>query len=156
MWCSETFAANERPSPARLTPPSSTPLDLYRSFKAAADSGDTGDPKIVATREALMSGANSRLTQGVIDQAVKAEIEATLERLSANDFRPLLYLIPRSLVADRLERVPPQDRAHPLNEEFTVDLGADEFQIIEFYLCRTPLQSILSFSPQRRCRLQVG
>ena len=54
-----------------------------------------------------------------------------VDKAPFQEWRPLLYLIPRNLVADRLELVPIRERASGEKEYIIRDLRRSEFEIVE-------------------------
>ena len=54
-----------------------------------------------------------------------------VDNASFEDWRPLVYVIPRAMVESRLEAVPPKKRASFGPEYIITDLRRHEFDIIE-------------------------
>jgi len=80
----------------------------------------------------LRKGATIRKDQGKIDEDTFREISSVIDSSSKGDFRPLLYIIPFVSVVDIVRKVPVQERAHPLSDEFIVDdLRFGLFDVLE-------------------------
>jgi hypothetical protein len=133
VWCSPFKGPGSTPLYANATPPSSSPLEIYRSLSADVNAVDQHSSKIAANKVGLLKGATIKRDQGKIDENTFNEITAVIDSSSKRDFRPLLYVIPYSLVANVILRVPVEQRAHPLSDEFIVeDLRSDLFDVLEF------------------------
>ncbi|HEX6145006.1 MAG TPA: hypothetical protein VFZ01_19990, partial [Geminicoccaceae bacterium] len=135
VWCSpyRGFASTAMYDSA--VPPSSSPLEIYRNLHQEVRRTEHHSDRINANREGLLKGAESKLRQGVIDDATAYEIAAVLERAERADFAPLLYVIPFSLVSGQVRVVPVEHRAHPLSDEYHIEaLHRDCFDVIEFLI----------------------
>ena len=114
IWCGETFDASALGtySPYSSTPPSSTPRDIYADLLKAVRGGDRGSQKVAAVRLGIINGARAKLSRGEISQEVFDEINLVVEQSELVDCRPLLYVIPRDKVEDKLKDVEVGQRAH--------------------------------------------
>lgn len=133
VWCSGAFdsTALGRYDPGSGTPPTANPADIYRRLKSAVERQDRHDEKINQQRNNLLALAVTWVENGEIKPEEKEEIFYIIENASFKDWRPLVYVIPRHLVEDRLRVVPIERRASDEVEYIIEDLGESEFDIIE-------------------------
>jgi len=132
VWCSPFRGPGSTAAVDNAVPPSSSPFEIYRSLRADVNSGDQHSSKINANKVGLLKGATIRKDQGKIDEDTFREISSVIDSSSKGDFRPLLYIIPFASVADIVRKVPVQERAHPLSDEFIVDdLRFGLFDVLE-------------------------
>ena len=68
---------------------------------------------------------------GVISKEVRDEIVMMLDKTTFEDWRPLIYVIPYSIVATRVRIVPRDRRASHEMEYIIEELADGEFDIIE-------------------------
>jgi hypothetical protein len=68
---------------------------------------------------------------GHISKDDQDEIVAIVQSATFSDWRPLIYVIPYSVVANRVLRVPRAKRASHEPEYIVEDLADGEFQIVE-------------------------
>lgn len=133
VWCSENFdsAALGRYTPGSKTPPSSNPADIYRSLRDAVANQDRGDLKIQSQKSSFIARAVEWEKAGKITNDEKQELTYMVEHAGWDDWRPLIYVIPRADVETRLALVPAAKRAG-FGREYTLqDLHSDDFDIIE-------------------------
>jgi hypothetical protein len=133
VWCSESFDATTgaRYSAGSMIAPSSNPAEIYRQLKLDIQNHDRHSYKINAQRASLTSLAIDWETSGAISSDIKAEIVFMVTNATFDDWRPLLYIIPRNLVETRLKAVPIHKRASFGDEFIVEDLRRDEFDVIE-------------------------
>jgi hypothetical protein len=135
LWCSPVFnpASLSNLDPRRNIPASSSPHDIYASYKRDVDTNDSHSSLISQNRLGLKRGAKHKLAAGVITQNEYQMIMLKIKMASISDFRPLLYLIPASMVKDKMAPVPIKLIANPLGSEYRIDCLIDgEFEILEF------------------------
>jgi hypothetical protein len=134
VWCSETFDVTTQPrySLTSLVAPSSDPAEIYRQLKVDIRSNDRHSPKISAQKASLTSLAIIWEQAGQISVDDKDEIIYMVANASFDNWRPLLYVIPRSPVESRLKVVPIHKRASYGAEYILEDLKREEFDILEF------------------------
>ncbi len=135
VWCTAAFdtRAEGAYGAHSSTPPSSTPKEIFGELQRAAAAGDKGSEKIASVRVGIVNGAHTKLSDGKISSEIFDEIMLVIDRCEIRDFRPLLYLLPREGVADKLKPVPVDQRAHPLSMEYIIEnLSKPEFDVIEF------------------------
>jgi hypothetical protein len=131
VWCSPVFDHRCRPFTHATPPPTSCPADMYFRLLAEVSRRDKHSAKIAENRLGIVKGAATRRAQNVITDSEVSEIAAIVEEASAEDFHPLLYVIPFDSVAAIVREVPVTERAHPLSEEFIItDLPGDAFDVI--------------------------
>ena len=133
VWCSENFDSKmlSRYSGGALVPASSNPADIYRELRRDVNSKDKHSGKINAQKTSLKKLAVDWHARGEISLAERDDITYIVDSASFDDWRPIIYVIPRAQVASRLKLVPAQLRAG-IGDEFTIeDLQRSEFDIIE-------------------------
>lgn len=134
VWCSERFdsATAGLYTRASLVPPSSNPKQIYRDLKEACDRRDEHNGKITSMRASYLALSEEWLAAGEIGNEAREEIVYLVTKDDFELWRPVLYLIPRDPVHARLRPVPPEKRAGAGPEFIIEDLGANEFEIMEF------------------------
>jgi len=133
VWCTPHFDPRNLGNNDSAVPPSSSPLEVCRSLAGDVARGDRHSTKIKENRAGILRGANAKRAAGVIGQVQEQEIALILDLAAQHDFRPLLYVIPYSSVDGRVREPPPEDKAHPLSEEYIIDsLPRRCFDVIEF------------------------
>ncbi len=135
IWCGEAFDAKALGpySQYSSTPPSSTPRDIYVDLLKAVQGGDRGSQKVAAVKLGIINGAREKLATGEISQEVFDEINLVVDQSELRDCRPLLYVIPRDKVEEKLRDVEVSQRAHPLSVEYIAEnVHSSEFDVIEF------------------------
>lgn len=132
-WCSESFDSSALPrySLSSQVAPSSNPADIYRELKLAVQRKDQHSHKITEQKLSLKNLAITWEAAGEINVEAKEEIVYLVDHASFDDWRPLLYIIPRTLVASRMRVVPPDRRASFGPEYIVEDLQRFEFDTIE-------------------------
>ncbi|MDD3507415.1 MAG: hypothetical protein PHY27_03185 [Parabacteroides sp.] len=134
VWCAPVFdpLSLDHLNPLCRIPPSSSPFKIYQDLKQEVNNRDLHSAKIEANRNGLKKGAINALANGLIDNDELTRINYIIDKADLTDFKPMLYLIPVSLVATRVEVVSVSERANPLSEEYKiVDLKEYEFEIIQ-------------------------
>lgn len=135
VWCSPYFDAPQGPtsSPAFINPPSASPRDIYERLHEDVIRADEHSTKVLSNRTGIQNGAAQKATAGLITEADKMEIYSIASKAGLQFFKPLLYLIPFSLVAHLLEPVPVAKRANPLSREYIIrELPRDCFDVIAY------------------------
>jgi hypothetical protein len=133
VWCSPTFeaAAVGRYTLGFGQPPSSDPCTIYRQLREAVSKRDEHDPKIQAQKATLKALAVEMAKDRKISDDARDEIIALLNASQIADWRPLIYVIPYTPVAARVEAVARSMRASHEPEYIIRDLAVYEFDIIE-------------------------
>jgi hypothetical protein len=93
---------------------------------------DTHSEKIAQQRASLLRLATTWAEDGQLRPTDKDEIVFKVQTADFQDWKPLIYLIPRDLVRDRLQLVHIAQRAAAeVNEYIIPDLHSSEFEVIE-------------------------
>ena len=135
VWCSEAFDARKSSSYSSTASlaPSSNPADIYRALKADVSRRDKHSALIKEKRESLINLVVRWHRNKVIDESQQVDALATIDLADFEEFRPLLYVIPRAPLGSRLITVSASERAAALGSEYQIhDLRKDEFDVIEF------------------------
>jgi len=133
VWCSESFDSTvlDRYTAGANVPPSSNPADLLRLLGDAVRRKDMHDQKIQAQKASYLSLAVEGERSGKITGQALEDITYRVTNASLDDWRPLLYIIPRTPLGVRVKAVPASQCAG-LGPEFIVtDLQRPEFDVIE-------------------------
>jgi hypothetical protein len=132
-WCSESFDSSTLPrySLSSQVAPSSNPADIYRELKSAVQRKDQHSYKINEQKLSLKKLAIDWEVAGEISSDDKNEIVYMVDHAAFDDWRPLIYIIPRMLVQLRIRLVPPDKRASFGPEYVIADLRRDEFDVVE-------------------------
>lgn len=134
VWCSPVFdpATEGRYDVYSKIPPSSSPFSIYNTLHADVRSNDLHSSKIKENKSGLMKGASSYLQSGHISEIDYTRILLIIKNATIADFRPLVYIIPRLEIEDRVIEVEVDKTANPLSIEYQIrDLKRDEFEVIE-------------------------
>lgn len=133
VWCSDSFDAATAPrySASSRVAPSANPADIYRQLRLDIEKQDRHSYKINAQKASLTSLAISWEAKGEITSNQKDEIIFMITNGTFDDWRPLIYIVPRNLVAARLKDVPIHQRASFGDEFIIEDLKRFEFDLIE-------------------------
>lgn len=134
VWCSESFDSSKQHgySLASLVAPSSNPISIYKELREGWRKGEKHSEKIRQTKATLKALAVDWHAKGEISEQDKEEIILLADEPDLTYWRPLVYVIPRSIVEVRLQPVHLGKRAS-LGLEFIIeDLQRSEFDIIEF------------------------
>jgi hypothetical protein len=134
IWCSESFDSSSlsRYSLSSRVAPSSNPVDIYRELKDAIKRSDRHNYKINEQKVSLKNLAITWEAASEITADDKDEIIYMADNAVFDDWRPLIYIVPRALVEPRLQVVPASKRASFGPEYIIPDLKRNEFDIIEF------------------------
>lgn len=121
VWCTPHFDPSSEPPLNYIVPPSSSPVEIYRTLRKDISSGDRHSAKIDSNKSGILRGVKAKRSEGVIDHDGEEEITSIIEVSDVNAFRPMCYVIPFCLVRDRARPVPIGERAHPLSPEFKIE-----------------------------------
>lgn len=132
-WFSEHFDSQSlsRYTLSSQVAPSSNPADIYKELKAAVQRKERHCFKINEQKVSLKNLALVWEAAGEISTDDKEEIIYMVDNASFDDWRPLIYVVPRTLVESRLRIVPPNKRASFGPEYILPDLSREEFSIVE-------------------------
>lgn len=132
VWCTSYFDPRQNNLDAAV-PPTSSPLEIYRDLYEQTSRGDRHSSKVEENRVGILRGANAKYNEGVITSGQKRRIVAIVDVAETRDFRPLLYVIPFQQVVKLMRDPPPEDKAHPLSDEYIIDLlPRKNFDVNEF------------------------
>jgi hypothetical protein len=133
VWASEHCDPKHAPSysEASLVPPSSSPAEIYRELKRDVTAQDFHSAKITAQRVSLKRLAIKWEKTGEITKEEKTDIIYRVDHAPFEQWRPLLFVIPRGPVEHRLRLVPIKERAGFGPEYIIPDLIKSEFAIVE-------------------------
>ncbi len=134
VWCSPVFDPTklDEYSPYKKIPPSSSPCKIYNVFFEDVQGGDLHSSKIEGNKIGLKKGAGIHFAKGTISENEYASIIKMIDSADINDFRPLLYLIPKATVEHKVIQVSVEECANPLSVEYQIEnLSSDEFELIE-------------------------
>jgi hypothetical protein len=133
VWCTPFFDPRRSGGRDAAVPPTSSPFEVYCSLAEEVARRDRHSRKIEENRVGILRGANAKKQAGVIDEVQEKDIVSIVDQAEIPDFRPLMYVIPYSVVVDRMREPPLEDKAHPLSAEYVIDqLPRDLFDVIEF------------------------
>lgn len=132
VWCAPVFEASKNPmSIYSKIPRSSSPYEIYMEYKKDVETGDLHSAKIEANRNGLKRGALEALKKGWIDDVEMETINQIIDKADITMFKPILYIIERSMVEKELIKVPVSDKANPLSVEYKIEeLTEDKFEVI--------------------------
>jgi hypothetical protein len=135
VWCTPHFDPRSQARLEATVPPSSSPAEIYRGLYEDVQRGDLHSDKIEDNRAGIIRGAKFKQASGLISAEQATEILKIADAAVCPDFRPLLYVIPHSLVKAILREVPLERRASLLSEEFVIDrLPRRFFDVLELPL----------------------
>jgi hypothetical protein len=130
VWCSECFDSAVSVSPWAPTG-TSNPKDIYVRLRQAVDTGDKHDLEIPTRVTKLKGVAAQWHGDGRIDQDALEEIIYLVDTAERILWRPVLFVIPTTVVSGRCKLVPARDRAGIGLEWKIHDLKDHEFDVIE-------------------------
>lgn len=133
VWCSEYFDSRVA-SPYSLAgriAPSSDPAAIYRRLKEEVEGADRHSYKIAEQKNSLKARAVEWAGDSKITDDQRDEIIYMVDNAVFQDWRPLIYVVPRAPIESRLQLVPMAKRASFGNEFIIPDLARTEFDIIE-------------------------
>jgi hypothetical protein len=133
IWCTPHFDPSAVPSISYTVPPSSSPIEIYRGLREDVKRGDRHSAKIAANKAGILRGVEYKMASGEITKDQASEIASIVDAAEPQDFKPLIFVVPFSLVKKTVREVPVSQRAHPLSNEFIVDrLPRNHFDVIDF------------------------
>ncbi|MET0465867.1 MAG: hypothetical protein ABW007_22080 [Chitinophagaceae bacterium] len=134
VWCTPYFSPDSSVGYDHTVPPSSSPSELYDSLHEDVARGDRHSTKVEMNKAGILKGAIAKERVGAINKKQRLEIYAIVRRAEMRDFRPLLYVIPFQPIAKLVKEVPIEERAHPLSEEYKIELLPRKyFDIVELH-----------------------
>ena len=131
VWCNPFFDQQAARDAGYAAPPSSIPLDIYRSLAQAIATGDLHSDGVKQNRTGLLRGAKAQLSAGRITASQHADIVAIVRKAHVADFAPLIYVMPFARVARDAVAVAPLVAANPFSAEYQIaSLDRRDFHII--------------------------
>lgn len=105
VWCSEVSDSTKAlpGSVHSLVPATSNPVQIYRDLADACSRGDRHNEKIRLIRRNYIARAASWVSDGSLKPEERDELVAMINSTEIRIWRPLLYIIPRQNVGDRVE-----------------------------------------------------
>ena len=130
-WCAPYY--DGRVSPRRIAlPPSASPAEIYNTLRQDVVRADRHSASILRNRVGILRGAMTKRVAGVITRRQEQEIITVVNEASAQEFRPVLYVIPFLPISRRVLSVPTKQRSHPLAPEYIIRaLPSHLFDMIE-------------------------
>jgi hypothetical protein len=107
-------------------PGSSSPAAVYRTFKEIADQGDRGHSKFEDHKLQLKSVAEMKFVNQEISAQEHHAILYEIANCETREFAPILYLILRSSVADRIRPVDTVKKPNADSIEYIIENMRDE------------------------------
>ena len=131
VWCTPYFDSQSISAHDYTVPPTASPSEIYHSLYQEVIRDDRHSAEIRENKDGLRKGVIAKREAGIITEGQRQEIETILNRTGIQDFKPLLYVIPFNLVADLVDEVPVDERAHPLSVEYIIrELPRHLFDVI--------------------------
>jgi hypothetical protein len=135
VWCTPDFDARSVATIDQVTPPSSSPAEIYRALYDDVRRGDSHSSKIKDSMTGILRGVAAKRAADVISDDDQRDIVSMVDRAGGRDFRPLLYVIPFVGVSGIVKPVPVAERAHPLSREYIIEtLLRRDFDVLELPL----------------------
>lgn len=135
IWCTPDFDARALAPIDQVTPPSSSPAEIYRDLYEDVRRGDDHSSKIKDNKAGILRGIAAKRAAGIISESEEGHIVSMMERARGRDFRPLLYVIPYERVRGNIQAAPVELRAHPLSREYIIErLPRRDFDVLELPL----------------------
>jgi hypothetical protein len=133
VWCSEFFDSNDAAprSLASLVPASSSPAEIYSRLRNDVKTKDQHSAKIAEQGASIKRLAVKWHKASEISLEEKEEITCLVKKATFEDWRPLIYIIPRGPVGERAKTVAVKKRAGLGREYIVSDLDGSEFHVIE-------------------------
>lgn len=133
VWCSEQPDSRtaDKNTLASLVPPSSNPVEIYADLASAVKRNERHHAKIVGVKATYTTLAASWVADGSLSSDDRDELVYLLEHAEISQWRPIMYVIPRSAVAAKMRTVHPSKRAG-IGMEYIIDgLSGNEFDLLE-------------------------
>ncbi len=133
VWCSEHYDPTQQHgvSAGRAIAPSSSPKGIFETLRGDCEREDSHSALIANYRKKFKRLANVWHADEGMSKEDRDEIHQIVKLPSWRIWRPVLYVIPRSLVAERLCAVGANERAGYGPEFRIYDLMPHEFDVIE-------------------------
>ena len=124
VWCTESFDAARQPG-------TSNPRTLCSRYLDQIIKNDGHALEIKNNKVGILKGASEKLKEGVITEGQYEEIQTIVAHARDDEFYPVIYLINKKAVKNRLKVVKPSDAASMSSIEYIItDLKRNEYEII--------------------------
>jgi len=133
VWCSPVFdtAPLSDDDVFKRIPSSSNPWHIYQSLKNDVEQDDRHSSKIANLKNGLATGAEFHRNNNSISNDDYDTIMELIAEAGILMFMPLLYVIPKNRLGQRIVEVSVTQMANPLSVEYQIhDLDQSEFDII--------------------------
>lgn len=132
VWCTPHFESWSGAGDYTV-PDSASPKQIFKDLYKAVYSMDKHNANIRSNRLGLRRGVAAKRETGIINDEQAKEILAEIKYAESGFFRPFLYVMPYSLVKDKIIELPPRGRANPLSVEYKIlELPRDCFDCIQY------------------------
>ncbi|HLP51444.1 MAG TPA: hypothetical protein VK154_11200 [Chitinophagales bacterium] len=134
VWCGSVFNPRSLDdlNPLKNIPSTSSPHDIYAGLRKECIDSDLHGANIERIKTGLLKGAGFKLAEGVITDSQYGHVIHIIKNAQLKFFNPLIYVIPRSLVETKLEKVAFDKMASPLSDEYIIpNLTLSEFNVID-------------------------
>jgi len=132
FWCAPCFDPRTESSLNASLPPTASPAEIYEAIWSDVTRGDLHSPRIAQNRLGIIAGATQHKHKGTISLDSYSEIVEIVHAAAIPDFRPLLFLAPRTQLKRFIKAAPIAARAHPLSSEYIAEgVPRDHFDVIE-------------------------
>lgn len=133
VWCAAHWdgTAQAKYSTAATIGMTSNPQDLYIEWRKHVARADSHFQKPRDIRDFYVTHGLKCVGEKTMSQETYDELVYFLDNTTSDDWAPLLYLIPWSVVESRVQNVQPAKRSSRAMEYIIADLAPDEFDIVE-------------------------
>ena len=124
VWCTDSFDS-------QLQPGTSNPRKLCNDYIDQIRTKDRHAIYIENNKKGILRGAQAKLAQGIIDTREYDEIVRKIDVSDFEEYYPVIFLINKRAVKNRIQIVSPDDAASDHSVEYKiVDLKSQEFERI--------------------------
>ena len=138
VWCATKFNTNDLDALSRNNPASSNPIEIFKKYMSAINEKQNDKHFDASYLIERINGIKLGLetNKDLIGEETYQELRAEIDNQIKTDqiwgsLEPVIYIIPYSLVKDRVKRAPPSKTASLLSDEYIIeDLRDNEFDVI--------------------------
>lgn len=124
VWCAPKFDAKE------TNPASANPIEIYKKLMTEINNKTLG-ATISKHKLGIIRGAAEMRKSGKIKKSVEQEIRAILKVAGVHEYKPVIFIIPKSKVLSIVESAPHSSKAEVLSQEFLIkELPGTSFDVI--------------------------
>jgi hypothetical protein len=133
VWVSEYFNCNSSNphTPSTLIGTTSNPKDIYLDLKKAYEATDRHSYKINEQIASIKKLAIDYFNTSLITDTERDEIIFMVDKCDFKYWRPVIYLIPKTIDSSRVTLVPMPSRASFGPEYIIKDLNSNEFDLLD-------------------------